>query len=273
MLLDIFHRTHYKYDASVKYALFQVRQSPASCTLQNVISWEIELVNGRKELDFMDHNSNQVWLISIEPDHREIDIRCQGKIETRGNAGILGKYTGHTPLWYYSRDTALTRPGPAIRKLVQESGLSGNMEPGTLHQLSERIASSIRYEVGTTSPTTTAEEALRTRCGVCQDHTHVFVTAARLLGFPARYVSGYLMMDGQIHQQASHAWAEAWVESLGWVGFDVSNGISPDDRYVRTASGLDYREAAPVQGIRFGESRESMSVQLQIQQQSSCGNS
>ncbi len=267
MLLDISHRTLYKYDAAVKYALLQLRQSPASGILQNVLNWEIELVNGRKELDFTDHNDNQVCLVSIEPDHREIDIRCRGQIETRDNAGILGKHTGYMPLWYYSRDTALTRSGSAIRQLVQEPGLSGSMDLDALHLLSERIASSIRYESGMTSSTTTAEESLRTRCGVCQDHTHVFLSAARLIGFPARYVSGYLMMDGQVHQEAGHAWAEAWVESLGWVGFDVSNGISPDDRYVRTAAGLDYREAAPVQGMRFGEGEESMSVQLQIQQQ------
>ena len=267
MLLDIFHRTLYKYDAAVKYALLQLRQFPTSGTLQDVLNWEIVLVNGRKELDFMDHNDNQVSLISIEPDHREIDIRCQGQIETRDNAGILGKHTGYTPLWYYNRDTALTRSGSAIHKLVQELGLFGNMDLDTLHRLSERIASSIRYESGMTSSTTTAEESLRARCGVCQDHTHVFLAAARLIGYPARYVSGYLMMDGQVHQEAGHAWAEAWVEPLGWVGFDVSNGISPDDRYVRTAAGLDYREAAPVQGMRFGEGEESMSVQLQIQQQ------
>jgi len=86
------------------------------------------------------------------------------------------------------------------------------------------------------------------------------------MGFPARYVSGYLMMEDRVHQDASHAWAEAHVEGIGWVGFDVSNGISPDERYVRVATGLDYTEAAPVSGMRLGESVESMVVRLQIQQ-------
>ena len=63
-----------------------------------------------------------------------------------------------------------------------------------------------------------------------------------------------------------HAWAEAHVDGLGWVGFDVSNGISPDTRYVRVATGLDYREAAPISGMRYGEGAESMAVSLQIQQ-------
>jgi transglutaminase-like putative cysteine protease len=103
--------------------------------------------------------------------------------------------------------------------------------------------------------------------GVCQDHSHIFVAAARAMGYPARYVSGYLMMNDRVHQDASHAWAEAHVEGVGWVGFDVSNGISPDARYVRVATGLDYREAAPVSGLRFGRGGEALSIDIQVQQQ------
>jgi transglutaminase-like putative cysteine protease len=72
-----------------------------------------------------------------------------------------------------------------------------------------------------------------------------------------RYVGGYLMMDDRIDQDAGHGWAEAHVEGLGWVGFDVSNGISPDERYVRVATGCDYREAAPVTGIAVGAGRSA----------------
>ena len=87
------------------------------------------------------------------------------------------------------------------------------------------------------------------------------------MGLPARYVSGYLRMDGQDEQSATHAWAEAHVEGLGWVGFDVSNAISPDTRYVRVATGLDYTEAAPVSGHRYGAATENMDVTLQVTQQ------
>ncbi len=75
------------------------------------------------------------------------------------------------------------------------------------------------------------------------------------------------MMEDRIHQDASHAWAEAHIEGLGWVGFDVSNGISPDTRYVRVASGVDYREAAPIIGLRYGAGDERLSVDIQVQQQ------
>ena len=88
-----------------------------------------------------------------------------------------------------------------------------------------------------------------------------------LLGIPARYVSGYLMMDDRVEQEAGHAWAEAHIDGLGWVGFDVSNGISPDRRYVRVATGRDYREAAPVTGISYGGGDSAMHVKLAVEQQ------
>ena len=103
--------------------------------------------------------------------------------------------------------------------------------------------------------------------GVCQDHAHIFIAAARAMDYPARYVSGYLMMNDRTRQDASHAWAEAHIGGLGWVGFDVSNGISPDARYVRVATGLDYREAAPVAGLRYGDGSEAMDVEIVVAQQ------
>ena len=103
--------------------------------------------------------------------------------------------------------------------------------------------------------------------GVCQDHAHIFIGIARALDIPARYVSGYLMMDDRIDQEATHAWAEAHVEHLGWVGFDISNGISPDQRYVRLATGRDYRDAAPITGISIGATTRELSVQVAVERQ------
>ena len=102
---------------------------------------------------------------------------------------------------------------------------------------------------------------------MCQDHAQIFIAAARAMEIPARYVSGYLMMNDRIEQEATHAWAEAWVQGLGWVGFDVSNGISPDPRYVRVATGRDYRDAAPITGISFGPVAERLTVDLAVEQQ------
>jgi transglutaminase-like putative cysteine protease len=115
-----------------------------------------------------------------------------------------------------------------------------------------------RYETGT--PTSTPRRGGRARrLGVCQDHAQIFIAAARALEIPARYVSGYLMMDDRIEQEATHAWAEAWVQGLGWVGFDVSNGISPDPRYVRVATGPRLSRRGALPGSASAVSRDTSS--------------
>jgi transglutaminase-like putative cysteine protease len=136
-----------------------------------------------------------------------------------------------------------------------------------LHALSNRIREEVSYQTGATTAITTAEEASAHGFGVCQDHAHIFIGAARAADIPARYVSGYLMMNDRIEQDATHAWAEAHIEGLGWVGFDISNGISPDPRYVRVATGRDYRDAAPLTGISFGSTEELLTVNVAVEQQ------
>ena len=121
-------------------------------------------------------------------------------------------------------------------------------------------------ESGTTDAATPAEEALARGSGVCQDHAHIFIAAARAMNFPARYISGYLYMEETNDQVAGHAWAEAHVEGLGWVGFDPANTMSPDERYVRLATGRDYRDARPVSGIRLGQAEEQLAVSVTVEQ-------
>ena len=265
MRLHISHLTKYEYDKPVHYALQQVRLTPKSQASQNVLAWDITVEGGRKELEFTDQHQNLVTLISLHEDQSEISILCTGEVETTAQSGITAHQYGDTPLWYFKRSTALTKPGEQIHDLVKSLVDDAKDDLARVHALSGLVATAISYQKGQTSAQTTAEDALRAGQGVCQDHTHVFLSAARLLGFPARYVSGYLLMDKQAEQDASHAWAEAWIESRGWTGFDVSNGTSPDERYVRVATGLDYRDAAPVSGIRIGDAAESMTVTVRVQ--------
>lgn len=266
MLLKISHTTSYHYDSPVDYGLLQLRLTPKTHAGQTIVEWDISINGGQKHLAFEDHNHNLVTLIGIEPGDHEVFITSQGVVDTADNAGIIGKHGGFAPVWFFERSTPLTEPGPQIRKLVKELCADFDGDIARLHGLSVLIADAMTYGAGKTEPDTTGEAALLSGHGVCQDHAHVFVAAARLLGYPARYVSGYLMMDDRDQQEASHAWAEAFLDGVGWVGFDVSNGISPDERYVRVATGLDYQDAAPVSGMRYGEGGERMVVTLQVQQ-------
>lgn len=266
MKLNISHTTTYAYDEPVEYALQQVRLTPKNRKNQTVHDWKIDITGGRKELEFEDQHYNKVLLISLVPGCEKVEITAHGTVSTSQDAGIIGRHGGHAPLWYFQRSTELTRPGPLLRKLLRDLGSDFTDEISKLHALSAAVLETVKYQLGHTNTESLSEDVLQAGHGVCQDHAHVFLAAVRLLGYPARYVSGYLMLDDRIEQDATHAWAEVYVEGLGWVGFDISNGISPDARYVPVATGLDYRDTAPISGMRFGDSRESMIVSLQVQQ-------
>ncbi|SFC51607.1 transglutaminase family protein [Tropicimonas isoalkanivorans] len=267
MRLTIQHRTTYTYTRPVTFALQQLRLTPKQGIGQRVLTWQTLVEGGQKELEYDDHNRNHVMLVSYGGEGHKIVVICQGTVETSDNNGVVGHQAGFAPLWYFRRQTPLTKQGMGIRSLVK--GLSAEVEDpiARCHALSARVLEAIDYKTGHTDARTTAEEALAQGAGVCQDHAHVFIAAARQLGFPARYVSGYLLLEGQQSQEAAHAWAEVYFDSLGWVGFDVPNSICPDDRYVRVATGLDYSEAAPISGLHTGEPEgEAIDVDIQVQQ-------
>ena len=266
MRLSIVHTTRYRFDRPVDYALQELRLMPRSGPGQEVLSWNIELAGGRRQVDFADQHGNHVVLVRANTGVEALEIHCRGEVETSDTHGIFGRHQGPAPLWYITRSTALTRQGPQVRALARKLAAIEDTDIARLHALRDLVADAVTWETGRTHAETSAEDALTAGHGVCQDQAHVFLAAARAAGYPGRYVSGYLMLDDRIEQDASHAWAEVHVEDLGWVGFDVSNGIAPDERYVRIATGLDYREAAPVSGLRFGEAAEDMSVTLQVQQ-------
>lgn len=264
MRLRITHRTEYRYDAPVPYALQRIRLVPLTGELQTVHAWSLVVEGAREELRYVDHFGNDTRLLSVSGDPHMIAVEVAGDVDTVDRAGVLGPHRGFAPLWLFEAETELTRAGDGVRALA--GSLGGGSELERLHALMSAIRGRVAYKVGATDTVTTAEDALAQAAGVCQDHAHVFVAAARLLGFPARYVSGYLMMEGRSEQSAMHAWAEAYVRQLGWVGFDVANGISPDDRYVRIATGRDYRDALPVSGIRLGQGEEHLEVTITVEQ-------
>lgn len=266
MRLIIRHLTRYTFDEPVSHGLQRLRLTPKSTSGQSVIDWTMTLDGASREAEYEDQNHNRTTLISIHPGAREVTISCSGTVETADHAGIIGRHAGHLPLWHFLDQTGSTRPGPRMKALI--AGLAVEDNPvSTLHRFSAAILAAVKYETGFTDADTPAEEALSAGRGVCQDHAQIFIGGCRMMGVPARYVSGYLMMDDRIDQEAGHGWAEAHVDGLGWVGFDVSNGISPDTRYVRVATGRDYREAAPVTGISYGSGDQAMHVELAVRQQ------
>lgn len=265
MRLKINHLTHYRFEQPVHYGMQQIRVTPKPMASQRVLSWSLALEGGRRELTFEDYHRNTVDLISIDRDATEVSIRSSGEIELTETHGVVGAHVGPAPLWLFERATPRTKAGTGCKALVRKVEGEGELE--RLHALMHLINAEVGYLKGQTDSDATAEESVTAGHGVCQDHAHIFCACAREMGFPARYVSGYLLMEDSPYQEATHAWAEAHVTGLGWVGFDVSNKQCPDVRYVRIATGLDYNEAAPVTGTRYGGEAEELTVALEVAQQ------
>lgn len=265
MRLKIKHQTVYSFETPVSYGLQQLRKTPKAARFQKILHWKTLIDGGVKEVGFDDHHHNATELVSFTPGTQRLSVTSEGEVELSDDSGIVGPHRGPVPLWLYLQETPRTQARAGVKALTREIGAGADLNG--MHHLSEGIRDRIAFEIGASDPSWGAEDAIEAGRGVCQDYTHVFIACARRLGVPARYVSGYLMLDEQTAQNAMHAWAEAYVEELGWVGFDVANGYSPDTRYVRVATGLDYAEAAPVSGRYAGGTGESLSVKIDVAQQ------
>ncbi len=263
MRLELRHSTIYEYSEAISGGLQQLRLTPKSGPGQTVEDWSVEIAGASKEATFEDQHGNHTELIALDPGQR-VEINVRGSVVTENLDGVIGKHLSPLAVDGYLRSTPLTRTNTATHLSRTFASEHQRETLDRLHRLSKRIIDEVEYVPGHTGPNTTAEESLALGKGVCQDHAQIFITTARVFGVPARYVSGYLMMPDQIDQAATHAWAEAYIDDLGWVGFDVSNQISPDERYVRLATGLDYREAAPISGMRIGGDGETLNVEVTV---------
>ena len=265
MLIKVKHVTRYIYDEPVSYTVQSLRLTPAPFKGQRVRNWQVRVPGCAKSLQFKDGFGNAVDLVTVHARHAELVIEAGGTVETSDSSGVVAGLAKSTPPRIFLKETEQTQPDSAIRELAQS--ISEKDQLDRLHALAGVVRDRIEYVSGITDTHTGAAEALADGKGVCQDHAHVFVSAARTLGIPARYITGYLMMDDTQPADAHHAWAEAWLDPLGWIAFDVANRICPTDRYVRLAAGLDANSAAPIIGSRRGGASEKLEVSVAVQQQ------
>lgn len=262
MRLNISHTTEYSYDEPVAYSLQRLRLTPVDGPTQKVLNWAVTVDGAKVEAGYADQYGNRTELVSVEDTEHTIRITASGEVETKNGSGVFGPHQGFCPLWLFLRETPLTKPGKLVRELAR--GIKGDSDLASMHMLMETINDEVAFTPGTTNTETTAEEALAAKTGVCQDHAHIMIAVARLRNLPARYLSGYLLIDGVDEQVATHAWAEVHLPGLGWVGFDAANKVCPDERYVRIASGLSYSDCAPVSGMRIGLAGENLKVSLTV---------
>lgn len=265
MRILIQHESIYRYAEPASYSIQALHLRPLDTAGQKVLNWQIQIPQGASLKETRDVYGNPLQTLYIERQHSEVPICATGEVETVDTGGIACAPQERFVPRFYLRKTRLTEADEQIAELALEAKTTSDGTPLDLaHQLMNRIRDAVDYRVGKTDAETTAAEALAAGSGVCQDHAHIFLAAARLVGMPARYVSGYLCSGGEIEHDAGHAWAEAHIEGLGWVGFDVANRLCQTDAYVRVASGLDYLEAAPIRGLRRGGGKETLEVRLKV---------
>ena len=263
-MFKIEHITQYSFSEAPVHSVQRLNLTPLHSDSQNVKNWQIAIDGAEIVLSSRDHHGNLFHLASQQTKTSEIKISASGEVKTTDSFGVVGPHDNLLPLELFRHETRLCKFGPYMRQIEAELPKKTD-ELGFLHEISAAVLDKVKYERAQTTAETDAENAAALGVGVCQDHVHIFLTLVRRQSFAARYVSGYLMGLAESGYQATHAWAEAYIDGLGWVGFDISNGISPDQNYVKLATGFDYADARPVSGMRYGEGTEAMSTLVSVQ--------
>lgn len=260
MLLNIEHHTRYVYTESVNYTIQQLRLSPQNGFGQHVKRWDIKVAGALHPSE--DAYGNSTHTLVIDRPHQEILIVAVGEIET--GLEVMSQHQ-NLPLAIYLRDTPLTLSNLAMRQFAKHFKTAPHQQSSALSAMMHALLLRVKYLTGATQVNTSAIEAFSLGQGVCQDHAHIFIACCRSMGLPARYVSGYLFtVDGSLMQ--THAWADVYLNDIGWQSFDVSNGCHAGETHVRLATGLDYRSASPVSGIRSGGGIEGMATSVIVNQ-------
>lgn len=267
MRLRIAHRTSYKYLPPATGVIQILRMTPGSHDGQYVAEWQIDVSSDSRLHVHQDAFGNMTHLLSEGPT-ADLTINVEGLIETHDTGGVLRGTDERFPPSLFLRSTSLTTVNPPMAMFSRELRAESEEDVlGFLHALMVQINEHMTFDEDPTNSGTSALEAFGLKRGVCQDYAHIFIACARAAGVPARFVSGhFLRSDGVVHQLAGHAWAEAFVQDLGWVGFDPANGICTTDAHARVAIGLDYLGAAPVRGTRYGGGMETLTVAVRVEQ-------
>ena len=259
MRLTIRHRTIYNYEAPLERGVQLVRLWPGPHAGLSVLLWDVRALGARMGRSYTDGLSNRCALADLDPHATRTEIIVEGEGETRDTAARTIAAAEPLPPDYFLRVSPRTEPNEDIIALSTNlAGSPREKAEALMHAVRDRVS----FRVGATDVEGVAADALRKGEGVCQDHAHLFCSAARAIAIPARYVSGYLF-TGDARSPAAHAWVEAH-DGEGWLGLDPANRTQVSESYVRLAIGLDYRDAAPIVGARAGGGAESLSVEVNV---------
>jgi transglutaminase-like putative cysteine protease len=271
----IAHETTYRYPQKVHESYTVVHLQPRSDTHQYCTQFELTIVPRTRVFSYMDRFGNGTQHFAVLPDHDVLSIVARSSVVTtlpaqpeipRGidRTALVGDPTIET-LYDFLHPSPYVEFGPALRALADDLGDPHGDLGNWYLRAGHAISTIFTYDRGATTVRTTVDESMRARAGVCQDFAHVLIALCRYRGIPARYVSGYVFsgQEGSVlGAESSHAWCEAFLPPIGWIGFDPTNDTLIGDRFVKIAVGRDYRDVSPVRGIFKGSAAGSMSVNV-----------
>ena len=288
MILDVRHKTSYRYASSASFSQHLLRLTPMDSATQKVQATRIDIDPKPEHVEPQeDMFGNLQHVATVSRPHGELEIVATCRIERRDTDGLI--FEASAP-WEETRNAALgingasvvAELGPyafpsqmtvadrAIEDYARQSFAPRRPILAAAAELSGRIYRDFTYQPGTTSADTLPTESFRLRKGVCQDFAHVMLAGLRALRVPSRYVSGYLRTvppEGKERLQgadASHAWVAVWDPAFGWVEFDPTNDCVPGEDHVSLAHGRDYGDVSPVSGFVIGAGAQNLKVEVDV---------
>jgi transglutaminase-like putative cysteine protease len=274
----ILHRTRYAYAAPVIDCANQLMVYPLPDHRLTVRSHAVSITGQPEVALFTDYFGNQVGVFSLIQPHAELLIESVAEVETHAIQFPMDEETAAAQ-W---ENLAALRTNVEFMDFLKvahseleleiRAALGGIVTFGAKPlkqalELSEYVHDNFQYQQGVTSIETPLEEIWRGRAGVCQDFTHLLIYLLRLIGLPARYVSGYVCPreEGVRGAGATHAWVEVYVPFYGWLGLDPTNNCIVNDGHVRMAIGRNFADCTPVKGTYKGTGAHTLEVSVHIE--------
>jgi len=282
MYYAISHLTVYKYSEAVSDSVMEVRMQPRNDANQRNLRFDLNISPDTRSFSYKDYLGNTIHTFDIPALHQKLAIKAEAIVEMKAAATL--PETLPTSAWDVIDAQAekrnlydMTLPGKyahhteMLQQFADEFNWQRRDDPlSLLKEVNSTIFNAFEYNPGVTHVDSPIDEALAVRRGVCQDFTHIMLALVRQIGIPARYVSGYLhhREDGsdRSDEDATHAWVEAWLPELGWVGFDPTNNLIVTDRHIRVNVSNDYANASPSRGVFKGNATTELDVRVQVSQ-------
>lgn len=282
MIYTIRHVTKFTYDAPIRESVMEARMQPRSDGAQRCMHFGLSTTPASRVLMYQDSDGNIVHHFNIPAKHARLTLKAEALVECLPAADLPERVAGDgwqrldemTERGEYGdllMPSAFAKSTEALESFARELGVERGGDPlTTLRTLNGALFGAFEYTPRSTRVDSPIDEALNSRQGVCQDLSHIMIALVRQLGVPCRYVSGYLFHRTEDYDRsldgATHAWVEALLPDVGWVGFDPTNNLLAGERHVRVAIGRDYADVPPTRGVYQGTSgvKSELSVAVAV---------